>query len=185
MKAESTKLRERRAKQTIPNTSAVQIAQVQFRSFLPQILVFVILHHSENRWWWCRGWLKDKAVRALWNLHSKGLKQLLKSKKKVDVFAIAFMYGPYLSTSLSSTVYSEKQLLLKVIWGFYGRDRSPTDAFRGNLGGGNMGEEIQQQYYSLPSHGDTYSHRGTCCSQFYSIYKGKQKKKSDVEKNLC
>lgn len=50
MKAESTKLREGRAKQTIPNISAVQIARVQFTSLLPQILVFVILHHSENKW---------------------------------------------------------------------------------------------------------------------------------------
>lgn len=43
----------------------------------------------------CRGWLKDKAVKALWNLHLKGLKQLLKSKKKVDVFPAAFVCGPY------------------------------------------------------------------------------------------
>lgn len=89
--------------------------------------------------------MKDKAVKALWSLHSKGLKQLLKSKKKVDGFSAAFMCGPYLSSSLSANVYSEKQLLLKLIGGFCGRDRSPTEAFRGSLGGGNMGKEIQQQ----------------------------------------
>lgn len=75
------------------------------------------------------------------------MKQELKSKKKVDVFAVSCMCGTYLSTSLSATVNSEKQLFLKVICIFYGKEGSPTRVLRGSLGGGKMGGKLKRGSY--------------------------------------